>query len=127
MTHSAMVAFRKPVYSDAAKRCSDVVNLAMHCGDWGKWVAIRLLDGGSDGVVYDTRQDAIRHQFYEFFCCYVMVPPSGMQPPEAEEFMAFNRELYDAGFRMTDPEVVKPLRTEDVAVARRRLAVAKRR
>lgn len=118
-----LTAFRK-TWSDAAKRCSDSINLAAFMGDFGKWVAIRLSDGGSDGVVYDTRQDAIRHQFHEQFCCYVMVPPGGMQPAEAEDFMQFNRELYDAGFRMTDPEVIKPLRTEDVTVARRRLHVA---
>jgi hypothetical protein len=96
-------------------------------GAWGKWVAIRLSDGGSDNVLYDTRADAIAHQFHEQLCAYIMVPPSGMPPADAEEFLKFNRELYGAGFRMVDPEVIRPLKNEDVARARKRLRAAANR
>jgi hypothetical protein len=114
------IAFRRS-YSDAAKRCSDIINLHAVAGSWGKWAAIRLYDGGSDHVVYDTRPDAIRHQLDEFLCCYILIPPDGMQPKEAEEFLAWNRALYDNGFRMPDPEVIPPMRQEDVKAALRKL------
>jgi hypothetical protein len=89
---------------DAAKRCSDSIRLHIACGMAGKWVAIRLSDGGSDGVVYDTRGDAIRHQLHETLCAYVKIPLDDMPTEEAAIFLAFNRRVYDAGYRMTDPE-----------------------
>lgn len=94
-------------FSDAARRCSDTVNNHIAGLGWsafGKWVAIRLSDGGSDDTVYDTRADAIRHQLHETQCCYVQIPPTGMPVAEAESFITFNRNLYNGGFRITDPE-----------------------
>lgn len=94
---------------DAAQRMSDQISLhlvAQH-DSWdavGKWVAIRLSDGGSDGSLYDTRDDAIRHQLHEFQCCYVKIPPQGMPAKDALRYLQINRKLYDNGFRMTDPE-----------------------
>jgi hypothetical protein len=69
-----------PNYSDPAKRCSDIVTgaalIANAVGDYGwRWVAIRLSDGGSDGEVYETRQDAIDHQLHETLCALRLVPP----------------------------------------------------
>jgi hypothetical protein len=122
MTDSRL-AFPGPLglYSDAARRCSDIVNthLVANRANAGKWVAIRLSDGGSDGVLYDTRPDAIRHQLHETQCAYVCIPPTGMPPKDAEAFLAFNRKLYDAGFRMPDPvqpnrEIIMPTRIEDL-------------
>jgi hypothetical protein len=66
-------------------------------------------------LYYDTRDDAIRHQLHENLCAYVWCPPSGMEPHEAEIFMAYNRKLYDAGFRMPDPAVIPPLMREQMA------------
>jgi hypothetical protein len=91
-------------YSDTAKRCSDAVNNAVHGGHVGKWLAIKLHDGSTDSVAYDRRADAIRHQLHETLCCYIKVPPGGMQPVEAERFMAFSRMVYNAGYRLADPE-----------------------
>lgn len=94
--------------TDPAKRCADQVTLHALAGNAGKWCAIRLADGGSDGVVYDTRADAVRHQFWEQLCCYVLIPPGGMQPIEAASYLNYHRQLYDAGFRLPDPEVGMP-------------------
>jgi hypothetical protein len=96
-----VIAMRKP--SDAAKRCSDQVNLGVITGFVGKWVAIKLADGSSDGTFYDQRADAIEHQLHESLCCYIKIPPMGMTPEDAEKYLAINRKLYDAGFRLTDP------------------------
>jgi hypothetical protein len=82
-------------------------------GSYGKWAAIRLSDGGSDNVVYDSREDAINHQLHEELCCYVFIPFTGMTPKEAEAFMELNRALYDAGWHMTDPALINPVRAED--------------
>lgn len=106
-------------YSDSARRMSDVINLhveALGHEASGKWVAIRLSDGGSDGVLYGTRKEAIRHQLHEQLCCYVRLAPFGqrMNPREAESYLTSNRSAYDAGFRLQDPddpEMIKPLVT----------------
>lgn len=97
------------VYSDAAHRCSDIVTMAAIAGDTGKWLAIRMSDGGYDGVIYDHRRDAVRHQLSENWCCYVQVQPGGMTPKEADAFISYCRALYDAGFRLPDPEFQPPL------------------
>jgi len=97
------------IYSDAAHRCSDIITLAAVTGNSGRWVAIRMSDGGWDGTLYDHRADAVRHQLHEQLCCYVQVIPAGMTPQEAEAFLWYNRELYDGGFRMPDPEFQVPL------------------
>jgi hypothetical protein len=109
MTQSAM-------YSDAARRCADHVTVrALIAGNTGKWVAIRLSDGDSDGVVYDTWRDAVRHQLHETQCCYIKIPPDGMTPVQAERYMNIHRALYDGGHRLVDPEAfgaVMPNRME---------------
>jgi hypothetical protein len=109
--------FKTSPYSDAARRCSEIVTataiIADAVGDTTyRWVAIRLSDGGSDGTVYASRDDAIRHQLHEELCAYVLCPPSGMQPQEAEIYLAFHRKAYDAGFRMTGPECITPITNE---------------
>jgi len=98
-----------PLYSDAAKRCADIVTLAATFGKVGSWAAIKLADGGYDGVFYDTRADAVRHQLHEQLCAYVKIPPGGMTPREAEIFLRYHREVYDAGFRLPDPEFAMPM------------------
>jgi len=90
-------------FSDAAKRLSDTVNMHAIAGSWGKWIAVRLSDGGTDGVLYDSRADAIRHQLHEKLCAYVLVPIDGMTLRAAESYMRFVRQAYDAGFRLADP------------------------
>ncbi len=95
------------VHSDEARRCSDAVNLHVAGLGWdatGKWVAIRLSDGGSDGTLYDSKRDAVRHQLHEQQCCYVAIPPSGMNACSAESYLALHRKMYDAGMRLTDPD-----------------------
>lgn len=78
---------------DTAKRASDIVTLAALAGDTGRWVAIRLIDGGYDGTVYDSREDAISHQLHPEHCTYVLIPPGGMTPNEAKHVIAYWREL----------------------------------
>jgi hypothetical protein len=97
------------IFSDAAHRCSDIITLASLSGSVGKWIAIRMHDGGWDNTLYDHRAEAVRHQYSEQWCCYVKVPPGGMTAMEADAFISYHRTLYDAGFRLPDPEFQPPM------------------
>jgi hypothetical protein len=94
-------------HTDAAKRMADSVNVHWHALGWdsiGKWVAIRLSDGGSDGNLYLTKQEAVRFQLHEQQCAYVKLVRDQMSVCEAQIYLAFNRQAYDNGFRMADPD-----------------------
>jgi hypothetical protein len=99
------------LYSDAAKRCAEAVNLHIEANRAdifaviGKWIAVKLEDGRSDGNLYDRKADAVRHQPDEFACCYIRLPMTRMSLKEAEIFLQFNRNLHAAGARMPDPEM----------------------
>lgn len=93
--------------SYAAQHCAEAVN--KHISDlgdgaYGKWVAVRLEDGRSDGTLYDTKPDAYRHQRDETRCAYIEIQPGGMTLREAESYLMFTRQLYANGYRMIDPE-----------------------
>lgn len=93
--------------ADSARRASDAVNfhlLAIGHAAIGKWVAIRLQDGSSDGVLYDKRAEAIKHQLHETTCAYVCIPPNGMPPEDAMVYLREMRRLYDRGYRLADPD-----------------------
>lgn len=113
-------------YSDAARRCSDIVRQAIVDKHAGKWFAVRLSDGGSDGVPYDTKGDAVNHQLHEQQCAYVKIPVDDMTPRAADLFLRVNRQLYDAGMRLADPEgpggdpnraIIIPMESEGVIAA----------
>jgi hypothetical protein len=88
---------------DFAKRAYDIMN--MHVigkgeASWGKWCAFRLSDGGSDNVLYDTREQAITHQLHPTQCCYLTIPPTGFTYKELKRFLELSRSLYDKGARI---------------------------
>lgn len=93
--------------SAEAQRASDVINghLAEHGMEAvGRWVAIRLSDGGSDGNLYANKEEAIRFQLHEKQCVYTMLLPEGMSVRAAQSFINVHRQLYDAGMNMADPD-----------------------
>lgn len=66
----------------------------------GRWVAIRLSDGDSDGVVYDTRQDAMNHQFHPLMCLYHKIGLGEAPGPAAcDVLLWYTRLAYDNGNR----------------------------
>lgn len=93
---------------DAAKRVSG--EYAMHrladpLGNYGKWFAVRLSDGSSDHVLYDTKTDAVRGQHHdEQFYAFVQIGPWPMGVDEAETYLKVQRRAYDAGLRLSDRE-----------------------
>jgi hypothetical protein len=54
-------------------------------------------------VIYDSRQDAIRHQIHETQCMYLRVIPTLMTAAEATALVVLHRKAYAAGMRMIDP------------------------
>lgn len=93
----------EPKCGDAARRMAAEITMHAVAGSIGRWAAIRLADGGSDKVPYDTRADAIRRQLHPEHCTYVLVPPDGMQTGQADRVLSFWRQMHDRGFRAVDP------------------------
>lgn len=94
-------------YDDRARRCSEAVTLAM-LGQGtdvvGRWLAVRLSDGRTDGNIYDLKADAVRHQLLPQQCAYVCIPLEGMTPRQAAIYLSFIEQLYDAGADLADPD-----------------------
>jgi hypothetical protein len=94
-------------HSDAAKRCSDTYELhrtvrPLEC--IGMWFAVALIDGTSDGELYDGKRDAIIHQHHnEQYYAYVQINPGPMSPCASEAFIRVHRDMYDKGVRLADP------------------------
>lgn len=95
-------------HTDAAKRVSDTYRLhrtALGQAAVGRWFAPALADGASDGVLYDSKRDAVRHQHHnEQYYAFVCIGPYDMNVCEAEEFVRMVRTFYDANIRLTDPD-----------------------
>lgn len=72
----------------------------------GQWFAVALADGRSDGVLYENKGAAVRHQNHnEQFYAFVNIGAHDMDVCEAEAFIGTTRMFYDAGIRLTDPDV----------------------
>lgn len=116
-----MTGLTQRVVTDEGRRASDVVNTALLAepDSVGRWIALRLRDGGSDGAVYDTRPDAIRHQLTGARIFYVRIPPDGISPQDASRLLLVGRLFDDAGYRLVDPddktEPITPWTNEDLA------------
>jgi hypothetical protein len=92
---------------DAAKRASEAYNLhrvADPHGSVRKWLSIKLQDGSCDGVLYDSKAEAVRHVSDERFYAFVQVGPWPFTEKEAAIFLKKNRLLYEKGVHMADPD-----------------------
>lgn len=70
----------KPRWPDRTRRAYEAINLhyqALGNEASGKWVAVRMSDGGSDNILYDTKDQAVHFQLHMHQCMYVCLPPSG--------------------------------------------------
>jgi hypothetical protein len=110
---------------DAGARMADVANAAVIANGLqatGRWLAFRLEDGRSDGVIYDTRPDAITHA--KAPCHYEQLRPRGYGTDECAMTLAYARALH-ASMGAADldmPAPILPVRLEDRAAKRRQLA-----
>lgn len=88
----------KRQWQDKGKRASEIVaqhletdrEQAIH-----SWVAIRLSDGGSDGVLYPLKEIAVEFQLHETQCAYLRILPTGISPHEARSFLYSIAQLYE--------------------------------
>ena len=99
---SAMAGDPGPLgaYSDAARRISDAMTLHLLAdkdGNRGKWLAFRLSDGTSDGVVYDDPVAAADAQLHYKQCAYIQIHFGGITPRAASVMLDYYRRVYDAG------------------------------
>ena len=81
-------------HSDAAKRLSDAYNLHVVCGARpGAVLAYSLADASSDGVLYDSRADAVAHQRHnEARRGYVRIGAGRMSVCEAAAVIRWDRQ-----------------------------------
>lgn len=109
-----------PVYSDAAKRLANAINLHIHAqgnAAFYRIIAFRLDDGSSDGALYDNRDDAIRHtRSKPGVWAYAQIDPTGSSPREAESALKWARFTYfDLGARIDSGSDAEPIRPNQVA------------
>lgn len=97
---------------ESGKRISDAINQKIADHGWweirSKFMAFQIQDGTTDGVLYDTKRDAVRHQRNEFQAAYLCMRglAHGANPRECAVMLKFHRDMYDRGFRMPDPDAV---------------------
>lgn len=88
----------KQAWRDKGQRCSDIIQ--QHIEDdseaaRGSWAAIRLSDGGSDGVLYPAKELAVAFQIHETQCAYLSIHVGGISPREATSFLYHTAQLYE--------------------------------
>lgn len=111
--HQRRVCAECVVVTDAARRAYDQVAVHVFCTGWneriGGWVALKLADGSSDGVLYDSRGAAVRHvsdqRFYAFFS-YRNAPNGFSSLTDAQLYLDYHRMAYDQGAlqALADPD-----------------------
>jgi hypothetical protein len=90
---------------DAARRMADTVALhqvALSSDEKvaGRYIAVRLSDGGSDGVAYPSRAEAIRHQRHNGSrCIYPRIPLERWSAKTCDVLLWYARIAYDQGHR----------------------------
>jgi len=83
-------------FKDAGQRIVDTVNLHLIAQsdimeNVGRWCVFSLSDGRSDGVVYDTKDDALRHHKLAKNYCYLKITPDGITLRDALSFLRISR------------------------------------
>lgn len=108
--HGMRVCSQCVVVTDAAKRASDQVNAFLTFTPFDElkngWMAFALADGANDGVVYPSREDAIRHQSNASLYGYVSFRAlmGGANPKDMQLWLDVQRDAYDAGLNFHEPE-----------------------
>jgi len=108
------------VYSDAAKRLSNAINLHIHAQGneaFFKIIAFRLDDGSSDNNLYETRDEAIRHtRSKPGVWAFAQVHPTGSNPREAESALKWARFTYfELGARIDSGSDAEPIMPNQLA------------
>jgi hypothetical protein len=121
--------------TDVGKRAYDIARAYCTYVDYDtlvrSWIAFRLSDGGSDGTLYPSKRDAIRHQTYEQACAYFSYrgSPNGFgTAKDAAVWLEYHRHIYANGGRLVDPDdahggpdIIMPTAKEQLADQLRRM------
>lgn len=108
--HGLKVCRRCIIVEDSGKRMADTVNLIIASNTWdtivNSWIAISLEYGGSDGVLYPTREAAVNHQSDPRYWFYLSLrnAQGGIKALDAQLLINSQRSIYEAGGRMVEPE-----------------------
>jgi len=81
----------------------------------GKYIAIKLEDGSSDGVLYDTRNDAVRHhrnRANRYF--YWRINPVAQTMRQSWVLIYYKRQMSRNGVNHEQEEALLPVLTEQV-------------
>jgi hypothetical protein len=126
--HGRQVCSECVVITDAAKRMSDAINLHIVCQPWDalkdSWLAFALMDGSSKGEVYDTYQDAIRHNDPKRYAIFAFRNAmGGANARDCQLFLEMGRAAADAGIDWSEPkqnrsQLIIPTRTHDILTRR---------
>lgn len=109
--HNLVVCSQCTQITDAAKRMADTINakFAFYRDPFElrtKWMAFTLADGISDGNVYDSKLQAVRHvsneKYYCFFCFRNAM--GGVDAFGCQIFLDVSRHQYDIGAPLADPD-----------------------
>jgi hypothetical protein len=108
-------------HSDTAKRIADTYNLHRVAKGYdaiGCWIVCALQDGSSDQTLYDSKQDAIKHQHNnENYYVFIQIVPASMTICDAEIMLKVARQMYSKGWRLSDGdsrrELIRRLSRED--------------
>lgn len=107
--HGLAVCSKCVVITDAAKRMSEAIGLAILANPpevtRRGWMTFTLADGQTDHVIYPSKQAAIDHMSNEFRFAYVCLANclGAMSVKDAQIWLDFHRHVYDNGGRLTDP------------------------
>lgn len=108
-------------HDDSARRVADLYTLHRIAGARpGQVLAVRLIDGTSDGTIYDDKAAAVCHQHgNERWYAYIFIGPPAMSVCEAAAFMRYQRHAAhlaeitaNPGDRRGGPDVIPRLTVE---------------
>lgn len=105
--HGLKVCSKCIIVSDAARRMSDIINVKLvshpHWELQNCWMAFNLGSGETDGVLYDSRVDAVNHQLDERYCAFFCFrnAMNGTNPRDCQLFLSVNRSA--VGMKLYEP------------------------
>jgi len=103
---------------------ADTINLTLISFPWDTlvhtWMAFRLDNGETDGVKYETKADAVKHQIDERWFCFFCMRRAmgGVTARDCQLFINVHRYVYDTGgtaaFIEPDVDVIISSRSNDI-------------
>jgi hypothetical protein len=108
--HGNVVCSKCVIVTDAAKRMADQINGRIaFSNSWeirNCYMAFRLDDGSTNGTLYDSKPDAIRHtdeKQHAYFC--IRQGLAGVSPLDCQIFLNVHRWAYNNGVPFADPDL----------------------